>query len=278
MTTFLKIIGLIIFIYVLISGYLYFAQDNLIFPRFNVPKDDINVIKKTYPDIQEVNLTTSDDVELQGWFLKNTESAKSPLLIYFGGNAEQISAFIPSAKEIKNWSVLMLNYRGYGHSEGTPSEKNLFADSLLIYDTFTAREDIDKENVVVLGRSLGTGVAMNLATKRNFKALILASPYDSIARLAQDQYPYVPVNLLIKHPFYSIKLTPQITLPTLVLLAENDNVVPFESSKTLLENWDVGEKTVKQIEDTDHNSLIEHADYIESIVEFLESVYKNDSG
>ena len=123
-----------------------------------------------------------------------------------------MSGQILDAPGLAPWSVAALNYRGYGRSEGAPSEAAISADALLVYDRLAGREDIDAERIVVFGRSLGSGVAVPLAARRPVHAVILVSPFDSLRRIAKKTYPFVPVPTLLRHPFDSLALAPRLSL------------------------------------------------------------------
>jgi len=205
---------------------------------------------------------------LHGYYLKNSPKQQSPLLIYFGGNSEDVSKRIWSVEYLKGWSWLVVNYRGYGLSEGSPSEKHLFQDAVLIYDTVAQRADIDNKNIVAFGRSLGTGVAVHLASQRPLKGVILVTPYDSIRSIVQEIYPYVPVSLLLKHHFDALALAPSIKVPMLAVMSQHDQVINHQHSIALIEAWGgVTHQTTMQ--NTDHNNVEIGEGYWDSISAFL---------
>ncbi len=121
-------------------------------------------------------------------------------MIYFGGNGEEVSWLVPEFSRVPDWAALLVNYRGYGLSEGQPSETKLYRDALALYDRATRRPDIDSGRVIVMGRSLGTGVATYLASQRPVAGVVLISPYDSLVQVAREAYPFLPVNLLAPTP------------------------------------------------------------------------------
>lgn len=268
------IVGVIIAIPLLLYPLLYFAQDKLIFVQRKMDNNLLNWIRREYPDA-EVQITTPDNVALHGWYVKNRSEKQSPLLIYFGGNAEEVSGQIMELDQFKGWSLLLVNYRGYGLSEGSPSETNLFNDAVLLYDTFSKMADIDSKRIVAFGRSLGTGVAVYLASQRPLKGIILVSPYDSLRHIAQKNYPYVPVSRLLKHHFDSLALAPSIKIPMLALIAEDDRIIPPSHSVALIAAW-AGVTQQQIIQDSDHNSITMERGYWESIGAFLNSMLSED--
>ena len=195
-------VGVLIAIPLVLYPFLYFYQDKLIFIPQKKDYERLSWVKQEYPHAEEVRITTPDNVILHGWYVKNSLEEKSPLLIYFGGNAEEVSTHVRELNYFEGWSLLLVNYRGYGLSEGSPSEKNFCNDAILLYDTFSKRADIDSKRIVVFGRSLGTGVAIYLASQRpSIKGVILVSPFDSVRSKEKKMYPYVPVS-------WSFKLNP----------------------------------------------------------------------
>lgn len=252
---------------------LYFLQDRLIFFPQKLPKEEADRLSTRYSHIENINLKTGNNISIKGWLVRNSTLLKSPLIIYFGGNAEELSYMIYYADKVTGWSLALINYRGYGLSEGKPSEKDLYADAVSIHDYFSKRDDIDNTRIVLIGRSLGTGVATYLAQMRPVKALILVSPYDSITSIGKHHYPFLPVNLLLRHRFDSLSRAPLISAPLLVITAADDTIIPLKHSKKLVEKWG-GPHSFKIIEGEDHNTIHDNADYWKTINEFLES-FKN---
>jgi len=180
---------------------IYFLQERLIF--FPQPLAEDPLKANTGAAIEEVSLMTSERVRLHGWLVRAAAApTPAPLLIYFGGNAEEVSWLAQTADRYAGWSLLMLNYRAYGRSEGKPGEAALFADALQIYDYAVSRAAAGR--VAVMGRSLGSGVAVYLATQRPIAGVILVSPYDSVESVARGVYPFLPIGLMLKHRFDSL--------------------------------------------------------------------------
>src|SRR5215471_9260085 len=185
-------------------------------------------------NLEEVAITAADGSKLRGWLVKGA-GAPAPLLIYFGGNAEEVSWLVEVAEKFAGWSLLLVNFRGYGESEGRPSESALFADALAIYDFAKNRPDVNPERIVAMGRSLGTGVAVHLAAERKLRGVILVSPYDSMVAVGSRHYPFLPVSLMLRHRFDSLSRAPRIDAPLLALVAGDDRIVPPQHSRALFE-------------------------------------------
>ncbi|SEH04404.1 Alpha/beta hydrolase family protein [Candidatus Venteria ishoeyi] len=205
---------------------------------------------------------------LQGWYVKAKPARQAPLLLYFGGNAEEVTGFLSYKDELPGIGMVTFNYRGYGGSDGQPGEQALFDDALRIYDHFGNLPEVDTRQIIVMGRSLGTGVAVYLAAQRPVHRLILTSPYDSIQSLAQAQYPYVPINWLLKHPFDSLVRAPRIKTPVLAFIGGNDRIIPASHAETLLQAWG-GEMHKVLIPQADHNTLGNSQNYWQQIRDFL---------
>ena len=253
-----------------LSGLLYLIQERLIFHPQPLPEHARGMVA-ALPGVEEIELVTPDGVKLHGW-LRHAAAGPSarPLVLYFGGNAEEVSAWIGDAPRLAPWSVAAFNYRGYGLSDGRPGEAALRADALLLHDRLAAREDVDAERIVAFGRSLGSGVAVQLAASRPLHALILVSPFDSLRSVARRTYPFVPVTLLLRHPFDSLALAPRITAPLLVLAGEDDTLIPPELSRRLAEAW-AGPWRWELVPDAGHNDVHLAKRYWPAMREFLAS-------
>ena len=248
--------------------YLYVAQDRMIFLPRPLGEDVRSIVHKARPDAEEISLPTADGHRLHGWFVRNSDTPLSPAVIYFGGNAEEVSGFALKAQELRGLSFALFNYRGYGRSEGSPSEAALFDDALAIYDFVGARPGVDRKHIVAFGRSLGSGVATYLASQRPLAAVILVTPYDSLSAVAQARYPYVIVDLLLKHPFDSVTRARAINAPLLALIAGADTVIPPRHAQRLASAWR-GPVTSLVFEGAQHNDIDTDARYWQSIREFL---------
>ncbi len=176
----------------------------------------------------------------------------SSAVLYFGGNAEDVSATVASlAAMAPGQRVYLMHYRGFGGSQGQPTESGLRADALALYD------DVRQRHVVlsVAGRSLGSGVAVWLATQRPVHRLALITPYDSIAETAAHHYPFLPVDWLLKDRFDSAALASGISVPTTVLLATEDEVIPPARTEALLARFKPTVVTLHRFEGRNHGDI-----------------------
>jgi len=248
------IVSIIVLIYAGCCAYLYFAQRSFIyFPvpaSVNVPAEDLRL------DL--------DGATLQVWRL---HAAKEHAVVYFGGNAENVAHNVTQfARLFPDKTVYLVNYRGYGASTGSPTEAALFADAQALFDRFRATH----AGVSVVGRSLGSGVAVYLAATRSPDRVVLVTPYDSIADLAQSSFPLFPVSALLKDRFESVDYAGDATVPVLLLIAERDEVIPRSSSQNLAAAIDSSLITVNIIGDATHNTIQDFAEYTDALGDFLE--------
>jgi pimeloyl-ACP methyl ester carboxylesterase len=231
-----------------LPGLAWLAQDRLVF--FPQPVvSTAHLPAGTLP----LEVAGDDGVKLRGW-MRRAPTLPAPVCIYFGGNAEEVSWTLAEARWPRGWSVVAINYRGYGTSEGRPSEAALVADALAIHDLVAARPDVDARRIVVLGRSLGAGVAVKLAAARPLAGVILASPYDSLVEVGRAHYPLLPVAWLLRHRFDAAADARTTREPLLALVAADDAIVPRARSLALYDAW-AGPKDWRIVPGTDHNTL-----------------------
>jgi pimeloyl-ACP methyl ester carboxylesterase len=240
---------------------MYLIQDRLLF--FPQPLDAGRraEIRTRFPAVEEVFLE-SENQQLHAWHIKG-----DPLLIYFGGNAEEVSWMIEEARaRTPGAGWLLVSYRGYGASEGSPSEASISADALRWHDFVVEKEK--PRRVVAFGRSLGSGAAVYLASQRKLSAVILVTPFDSLVEVAKHHYPMLPVSLMLRHRFDSAQRAPTISAPLLCLAATRDEVIPSSHARKLYDAW-AGPKRWVALEEAGHNSTDSHPLFWQNVTDFL---------
>ena len=265
---------LLLVVYGAVTAVAFFVQERLLFFPQPVSSSSPGAEDGPLPEshsLEEVTIPVGEGVTLHGWFLQASGGPQGPLVIYFGGNAEEVSWQIPVFSRLEDHHVLLVNYRGYGRSEGRPGEEALLNDSLTLYDWALSRPEVDPRGVVAMGRSLGTGVAVHLAAHRPLAGVILVSPYDSMVSVARTHYWFLPIDTLIRHRFHSDRLAPSVETPALFLTAENDRVVRQNLSWRLSTLWE-GPVIWKSLANRDHNSLLAYEEDWTPIYEFLEEL------
>jgi pimeloyl-ACP methyl ester carboxylesterase len=244
-----------------VCGAAWLAQERLIF--FPQPLTTVQLPARAAP----LEVVAADGTRLRGWLVKGT-ATPAPVVLYFGGNAEEVSWTLADARWPREWTIVGVNYRGYGASEGAPGETALAADALAIYDALAGREDIDPRRIVVFGRSLGTAVAARLAAERPVAGAILASPYDSLTAVGKLHYPWLPVSLLLRHRFDARSYAQRNSMPLLAIVGESDSIIPLERSQALFDAW-AGPKTLQVVPRADHNDLGASDAFWNGVAQFL---------
>jgi pimeloyl-ACP methyl ester carboxylesterase len=214
---------------------------------------------------------------LHGWLVRMTAvSREHPLLVYYGGNAEEVSCNLDDLDWIQAGAFLYMNYRGYGKSGGKPGEQALCRDALLVLDRVLAEESLDPSHVLLMGRSLGSGVACFVASRRPVGGVILVTPFDSLTAVARHYYPFLPVGLLLRHRFDSLSLAPSLTAPLLSLVAENDEIIPMDRSQALARAWG-GPVTSVVVPGAGHNDIHLSNRYRQAVNRFIRGPFQGGS-
>lgn len=184
-------------------------------------------------EFEQINLTSADGTKLMAWAIPFAENA--PWLIYFHGNGQNVSHYLPWTIKLHSLglNVFMLEYRGYGESDGEPSEQAFYQDAEAAYTYLTGR-GANPNELILYGYSLGSGVATHLASQHPSAALILEAPYTSVPDVARDVYKAVPT-FLMKNRYASKEKIGAITIPVLILHATDDQTIPFAQGKALFE-------------------------------------------
>jgi len=204
--------------YLAIGVYMYLNQRALIY----FPQSGVQYTAEKTIEIPSGNIT------LRGWVLNE---GREEAIIYFGGNAERPEYNISDFNEVfEGKTVYLINYRGYGESDGSPTEEGLYADALAIYDYVSQTH----EKVNVIGRSLGSGVATYLASQRDVNRLVLIEPFDTMVSVARSAYPIFPINIMLKDRYDSASRAGSITARTLIIMAGRDDVIPRRSTERLI--------------------------------------------
>lgn len=210
----------------------YLLQDRLIFPRGIAGP----ALAARSAGVEQVWLDVDKRVRVEGWFIPGSRrSAASPggAVVFFHGNAELIDHNAARLRQYvdEGLSVLLVEYRGYGRSGGTPSQRAIVEDSLAFLEWVAARPEVDASKIVYHGRSLGGGVAVQLAARRAPAALVLESTFTSVPDVAR--FPFA--GLIIKHPFRSDRVVAALECPILYLHGANDTLIPKAHSERLAE-------------------------------------------
>jgi pimeloyl-ACP methyl ester carboxylesterase len=244
---------LLLGIYLLLAAFLYLFQRKLIY--FPVAVD---------PSFEAQNVIVDNrGLRLHGWVLN---PGKDRAVVYFGGNSELITHRRGFFEDVfRDYSVYLIDYRGYGNSEGNPNEAGLFSDALAIFDSVSTAH----KSITAYGRSLGSGVAVYLAANRPLEKLILLTPYDSVAEVAQKVYPLFPVRYLIKDSFDSAALAGDIEIPVLITSAEFDREIRLPHTLALKRRFTRAQVDYQMIAGAAHNNIVDFPDYRDAVRAFV---------
>ncbi|HSD31059.1 MAG TPA: alpha/beta fold hydrolase [Gemmatimonadales bacterium] len=218
--------------YLLLTGLLWLIQSRLAFPAPRAPLPD--PVRAGLPDAEPLTLAMRDGTRLAGWYLPPGPSSPFPALLWFYGNSETIAAIAPVLRDFRppGTAVLIVDYPGYGASEGRASEPGLYEAAELAYDTLLERPGIDPARVFVYGRSLGSAVAAHVASTRTPAGLVLESPFTSARDMARRHYPLFPAALL-RVRLDNLAALSRVRCPVLVIHGTADRLVPIDMGHRL---------------------------------------------
>ena len=246
-------------VYAVLTLLLYLVQRNLLYYPTPAPQVKSGTSVTLHNDGNELTIETAN---------LSTRSA----VLYFGGNAESVNVSLSQMQPLLgNNALYFMNYRGYGGSQGKPTEQGLYADALALYDYVAQHHD----QIRLVGRSLGTGVVTYVASQRDVEQIVLISPYDSIVAVAAGHYPLFPVKWLVKDRFDSYSRARKISCPSLILAAEQDQIVPVKHTLRLIDKMTNSDKTVHIFEGVDHNSIDMADGFNEAISGFLKQSHED---
>ena len=247
--------GLVIagILYLLYGAWLYLNQQRMIYyPDFALPRDDLPT---------ERFVIDGETIRVHAL---NTDKPRA--VLYFGGNAEAVGYQAEALTSLlPGQAIYLVIYRGYGGSTGKPREKALYRDAAVIFDALSERH----ASIAVIGRSLGGGVATWLAARRPVEKLLLVTPFDSLEGVAREHFPFYPVSLFMKERYASIEHAAAIHVPTLLLIAADDEIVPASSARRLEQAFPPGTARSLVVPHAGHNSISGRPEYGEALAAFL---------
>jgi len=241
---FLGYVGMGIFLYV-------YQRDFLYFPTAN--------IETSYEEMILKNENESINIIVLNKGYKNA-------ILYFGGNAESMAGSADYiAQQFPTFTVYLMDYRGYGRSTGEATEEGIYSDALKLYDTIKPLHN----RISIGGRSLGSGVAIYVASKREVSKLALITPFDSIVSVAEDRYPLYPVSLLLEDQYDSESKVKDIKAKTFIVIAENDSIIARKHTQKLIDAFDPKQLKVTIIKNRGHNDISSDARYYKIMQDFI---------
>ena len=245
----LKTLALIIlFCYAIVIVVLYSLQKKLIFYPGRLSAD----YKFTATNAEELMLKTEDGERISGLFFRNSVEH---VILYFHGNAGDLSGwqFVSEDFTSLGFNFMIIDYRGYGKSSGSISEQGLYQDADAAY-AYLLHKGFRPENIIIYGRSIGSGVAVDLASRKESKGLVLESPFSSFAKLATEKFPFFFPSLYLRYRFDNIRKINKVKSPVIFLHGTDDTLIPSSHARRLFDHFK-GTKKLILVEKGSHNDL-----------------------
>ncbi len=259
------IVFVLLNIYGLLCGVIYFFQENLIFLPSLLSQEHTFEMESPF---EEIMLSTTDGAKLNGLHFKAKNS--KGVILYYHGNAGDLQGWGQSTQYFvdMDYSVIVMDYRGYGKSTGKKSMENLYADAELWYDF--AKKEYQDNQITIYGRSLGTTFATYVASQNKVKNLVLEAPYYSMEEIAKSRFPILPIKLLLHYKFPTYQYINQVNCPITIYHGTKDKVIDYKQGKRLFESIVKENKNLITIPKGGHNDLVSLKEYSNTIEEVLE--------
>lgn len=257
--------------YLLIVVGMMFLETHLVYP---IPPLTRNNWKPTNFEYEDVHFESADGTKLHAWFFPNPNTKRA--ILYCHGNGEDVAADGDlcshlSNNRVLNANVLVFDYRGYGHSEGSPNEVGCIADGAAAQKWLANRVGIKPNEVVLMGRSLGSAVATALAANHGCRALILENSMPSIVSIAARQYPWLPVKWVMRNRYDNMERMQHYTGPLWQSHGTADSLIPISSARTLFDASPSENKRWIEYPNLDHNDPRPRI-YYDELAKFLDSL------
>jgi fermentation-respiration switch protein FrsA (DUF1100 family) len=268
MKKYIKLLSILILTYIAVLILSCSAQTNMIFHPIKLDKD--YKFNSEY-QFEEVLLSTKDGCEINGLFFP--DSSKK-VILYFHGNAGSLDSWQAVYQNFQalGYNFFIIDYRGYGKSSGNISENGIYIDAQTAYD-FLLKKGFYGNQIILYGRSIGSGVAVNLAANNNIYALILEAPFTNFESLIAEKYPYLLPKLYLEYEFDNVGKINNIKAPLLIIHGGKDETIPFKFGKELFDNYK-GKKELLFIEKGGHNNLPSFPEFSNAIAIFIEFLSK----
>lgn len=232
MKTFRKVLIYIVLIYVLLIAVAIIFQEKFLFRNTKIPMDYQYEFKEIF---EEMWFEPEVNVKINALYFKTDSTKRKGLIVYFHGNADNLKRWGEYAIDFtkNNYDILMIDYRQFGKSTGELSEKALHTDARYVYGW--AKKRFPEDQIIIFGRSLGTGIAARLASENKPKMLLLETPYYSLSDVGMSYFPLIPYNLMMKYQFRTDLFIKQVRCKIHLFHGTKDEIVPYKSSLKLAE-------------------------------------------
>ena len=268
----ISIIFIVCSVIILLSALLYIFQPNFVyFPM----RDLIATPGNIGLEYDEVRITTEDSVTITGWYIPHPASRKT--LLFLHGNAGNISHRLDSLQIFYQLglSVLIIDYRGYGESEGSPTEHGTYLDAEAAWKYLINERKLSPEQIIVFGRSLGGAIATWLARQYQPAGLIIESTFTSIVDMGKKYYPYLPVNLIARIRYPSLENIDKIYCPKLFIHSIDDEIIPYAMSQQFFDKANTPKQLLAIKGGHNDGFIISGEYYVKGLQEFLISISGN---
>ena len=253
--------------YLLILLFMYIFQRTFMYHP-NVKNTDSTTVQFKY---KEVYIESEKDIKLKSWYSYLNPNKKT--ILFFHGNAGELGARTYKLNKFNDLDLnfLIISWRGFSGNNGKPTEQGLYKDAQKAVE-WLEKKGINKKDIILYGESLGTGIAVELATKNEYSGIILESPYTSMIDMGKRFYPFLPISVLQKDKYNSLKKLSMIKSPILVLHGKSDTLVPFYMGKKIYDA--ANEPKYYYFPDFDNHMMTYDQDMLRTLSNFVNEISK----
>ena len=253
--------------YLLILLFMYIFQRTFMYHP-NVKNTDPTTVQFKY---KEVYIESEKDIKLKSWYSYLNPNKKT--ILFFHGNAGELGARTYKLNKFNDLDLnfLIISWRGFSGNNGKPTEQGLYKDAQKAVE-WLEKKGINKKDIILYGESLGTGIAVELATKNEYSGIILESPYTSMIDMGKRFYPFLPISVLQKDKYNSLKKLSMIKSPILVLHGKSDTLVPFYMGKKIYDA--ANEPKYYYFPDHDNHMMTYDQDMLRTLSNFVNEISK----
>lgn len=256
------------FVYCWVLIVLIYLETMLVYPAPRYPEGDWEA---KWLQHEDVHFQSADGTKLHGWYVEHPQP--KAVILYCHGNGTHVAdlaEFLQIMREEFQVSIFAFDYRGYGRSEGKPAEKGIMEDAEAAQKWLAEKAGIKESEIVLMGRSLGGGIALHLAAEKGARGVILQSTFTSLPDAAASHYPWLPVRALMRNRYDSLSRISRYSGPIFLSHGTADRIIPFHHSQTLFAAA-TGRKEFFEIPGGDHNDA-EPEQYLPALHKFLDSL------
>lgn len=264
----LRLLRIVAIAYCLVLLVLLYLENMLVYPAPRYPDGDWEA---KWLEHEDVHFTSADGTKLHGWYVEHPQP--KAVILYCHGNGThvaELAEFLKAMRDEFQASIFAFDYRGYGRSEGKPAEQGIMEDAEAAQKWLAEKAGITEQEIVLMGRSLGGGIALHLAAEKGAKGVILQNTFTSLTDAAASHYPWAPVGMLMRNRYDSLSRIVRYSGPVFLSHGTADRIIPFSQGQALFAAA-TGPKEFFEIPGGDHNDA-EPEEYLPSLHKFLDSL------